>query len=579
MPQVPRVTRQVSTAPLPGVRRTAAETAESQGAGLEQAKGQASLAVADFGGTAARLAGGIAANAFEAERQHADQVALLNAERQLAEWENKAIYDPTTGALQRKGKDSFTLPEELAAEFDKVAGEVEKTMSTDRQRIAFNRIKAQRGLSLDLTARRHVFGEMQRYEAEELEGFLENTQNAAIANALDPRRVSEELTRAVTKVRTHGPTLGLGPEQIEKQVEAVTTKIHVGVLDRLLALDKDKAAKIYFEETRDQIKGEALARVEKALEEGSLRGEGQRKADEIIAAGGTIAEQRATVKSIADPELRDQVQQRVEHEIIMKERAQREADEAVQTAAYNILDQTGDVSRIPPAQWASFDGGTKSAMRSYAEHVARGVPVQTDLPTFYRLIQMAGNDPDAFLKENMLAYKAKLDEAEFKQLAGLQLSIKAGNTKAAEKDLSGFRTKDQIITDTLATFGIKTDAKAGSPEEKAIAQLRRNLDIQVEAQQALTGKQPSNQDIQAMLDRMLSTTVETKGSWWGLWPWADAGYNFRDQTKRVVDMTIKDVPAQARTQIEEALRKANRPVSDATVLGLYIETMMRTGGK
>ena len=43
----------------------------------------------------------------------------------------------------------------------------------------------------------------------------------------------------------------------------------------------------------------------------------------------------------------------------------------------------------------------------------------------------------------------------------------------------------------------------------------------------------------------------------------------------IIDMQVGDIPANERSQIEQALRKAGRPVSDATVLNLYIETQAR----
>jgi hypothetical protein len=574
MPTVRYGQRKVDTTPLPGVRKTAAETPLSTGAGLEQARAQTAGAIADLGGTAAQ----VGARAFDAlqqqERQRADQVALLNADNQLAAFENQRLYDPASGALAVKGRDAFDLPEKVGADFEQTASGIEEGLATDSQRQAFQRLKAQRWQSIDLTVRRHVFGEMQQYEAGELKSLINNAQSTAIANALDPRRVGEELSRAVAAIRTHAPRLGLGPEQVDEQIAAVTSATHVGVIDRLLSLDQSKAASIYFDETKGQIRGDAIGAVEKALEEGTLRASAQKQADAIVAAGGTLTDQREKARAIDDPKLRDAVMERIEHEAVVRDREDRERQETTLRGAFDVVDRTHDVTQIPPVQWASFSGAERAGLRSYAESLARGVPVETDLPTYYDLLQQAADDPQAFATVNLLQYRGKLDSPEFKQLANVQMSLRQGDRKKADEDLQGFRTTNQIIEDSLSNYGIDPASKPTTPQGKAIAQLRRMLDRRVEEAAALTGRKPSSTDVQTMVDDLLSQPVTIPGSWWNFWP---GGKSISDTTGRLLDLTPADIPADDRRQIEDALRRAGRPVSDATVLDLYLETRARIG--
>lgn len=568
MPTVPRYERGVGTRPLPAARKSAAETPLSTGAGVSLARGRKLQQVADFGGVVERIGLTVYTGIQQQERDRADQVAALEWNNRYSEWKNKRLYDPQAGAFTQQGKNAMGLPEQIATEFQLVTGEIEAGLSNDRQRLAFQRYKAQESANLDLDVRRHVFREMQTYEATELTSTIENAHEAAVANAQDPRRVGEELDRAVSAIKTSGPRLGFGPAQIEKQVADVTSATHVGVIEQLLATEKDKAAKVYFEETRGQISGPAIARVERALEEGTIRGESQRKADAILAAGGTFTEQLDKVKAIDDPKLRDATRERVEHQKAVDDRITRERDEQTLRGAYDLVDKSKDVRSIPPATWASLSGGERSALRGYAHTLAKGVPVVTDLPTFYGLMQKAGDDPAAFATENLLAYRHKLDEVEFKQLASLQLSIRTGDKNKAEKDLGSFRTHTQILDDTLNQFGIDPKPDDGSPEAKKLAQLRRMLDTQVQAQIDLTGKKPTNDDIQDMADNLLSKEVAADGPWYKF---------FAPTTKRLLDLTIDDVPKGERDQIVKSLQEHRRPVSDATILDVYISTRARLG--
>jgi hypothetical protein len=346
------------------------------------------------------------------------------------------LYDPQSGALSVHGKDAMPLPEQIAGEYDQVTGAIAMGLGNDRQKLAFAKVKESRGQQLDLTIRKHVYGEMQRYEGQELQSTITNATNNAIANASDPRRVGMELARAVDAIKTHAPRLGLGPEEVAQQVDAVTTKTHVGVIEGLLAQDQTKTAQVYFDETKSAIKGEALARIEKALSVGKTRSEGQKAADAIVAAGGTLTEQREKARAIDDPDVRDNVMQRIEHEDAVKEKVQREAEQATLTNAYGIVDRTKSVDGIPPADVVTL-ANHMPALRAYAIARAKGVPVETDYPTYYGLLSKAGDDPAAFVKENLLTYRAKLDDGEFKQLADIQLRIKNGDRAAADKATSG----------------------------------------------------------------------------------------------------------------------------------------------
>lgn len=580
MPTVRRAERTQTLNELRGGERRAAETALSQGAGVEHARIEKLGALGNVADRMAHMGIAVYRNLREAEVDAANNTAALRASNQLSDWKNKRLYDPNRGALTLKGEAAMPLPEEIAAEFDQVASGIEASLSTPEQRAAFQRMRSQEWQGIDLTVRRHVAGEVQAYRAQELTAHVANSVNAAIASALDPKLVQVELTKAVTAIEKNAPALGLGKEAIDQQVRDVTTKTHLGVISQLLAQENDKAATAYFHATRGQIAGEKLDEVERAIAEGTLRGEGQRRSDAIIAKGKPYKDQLEEARQIDDPKVRDAVEQRLEHRKQIEDRQVAEQKVEHQRAGYDILDKTADTSKIPAAMWTSYDGGTRSAMESYARAKRKGDPIETDNPTYYKLMQQAGDDPATFATQvNLLEFRHKLDDGDFKQLATLQLSIKSGDRRAGEKEVAEFQTRSQLLDDTLINHGIDPKAKFDTPQGKAIAQLRRMVDNRVGLLQA-AGKKASNQDIQAEIDSLLSVQTETPGSWWNIFPGGKAGPWGVDQ-KRAIDITVNDISALERTQIEEALRAKNRPVSDATVLDLYIEDKVRRsrGGK
>jgi hypothetical protein len=564
MPTVPLYGEQKEAlAPIPGVRKTAAPTAASFGAPLIEAQGQQGQVLEGIGAKAAKIGTDIVAE----EQNRADQIAILNASTQASQGEHTLLYDPETGALTKHGPNSFGLPESVGADFNTLADKIAAGLSTPRQRLAFQKIRAEHADNIDLTLRRHVYGEMQRYEGQELEASLENSRNLAIANAMDPRRVGLELQHQVDAISTHAPRLGLGPEQVKEQIDATRSKTHIGVIEQMLATDQPRAARVYFEETREQINGDQQARIQKALNEGATRAESQKQADAIIGAGGTLQEQLEKVKAITDPEVRDATQTRVEHNDGLVKQRERDQEESALRDAFNVLDKdpAHSVSNIPPTAWVSFSGASKSALMSYSDRLNRGESIETDWRTFYKLIDQAGTSPDDFAKQNLLGYRAKLSDTEFKQIAEIQLAIRKKDGREGP-GLAQFGTEEQIVNDSLAQFHFPTDPSKQSEDQKAaVAELRRRVREQVGL---LSKKDITHADVQSIVDNILSQKTTTPGSWWGLIPFN--GISLRDTTKPNFQMTITDVPQDYKDAITAALKSQHKPITDATILNTYI---------
>lgn len=557
MPVVRYGQRKVTTDPLAGVRKQSAETFESEGGGLARAQGETADQLGRLANTVAALSTQQVAEMQRKERDRADQVALLDAETQLGKWENKRLYDPQSGAFQVKGKDAMPLPEEVGGEFDTVASALESTLNP-RQREQFAPVKARRSQNLDANLRRHVFGEMQTYEAQTVAAAEENASESAVANALDPRRVGEELKRGVDAIKQSAPRLGMSPDVLEKHVNDFTTKTHVGVIGRLLTNNQTRAAKIYFEETKGEITGSALGQVEKAIEVGGQRAEAQKATDEILAAGGSLKEQRTKAKAIEDPEVRDQVTQRLEHEAAVSERESREQEEATLLNAYNIVDRSHDVTSIPPGAWANLPGNARSALRGYATSLAKGVPIETDQQVYYMLREAATTDPDAFLnKTNLLTFKDKLSDSDFQELTRLR-----GDLRSAKKPpmLDDWRKEHEVIASALTLAGLDPAPKDSDTEGKRrVAQFSALVSAEARRLQGTSQAKITNKDLEAIANGILAKQITDKG-------W------FYDSTRSLATATVDDIPKAEKAEILARLAAKGYAATPEAALAIWLQS-------
>lgn len=560
---VPRARRSIDLAPLPGARRTAALTPTAAGVGLQAARADVGRAISAVGGEVAdigtRLYGtelAYRARDIQEARQRADQLAIIAADNELATWERDRLYDPEQGALTLKGRDAFGLPETIDAEYSQKAGEIGGRLSTDAQRMAWARIQADRGQRVGLTVRRHVEQEIRTYTAGELQARIDNVIDSAQRNALDPRLIQADVERGEQAIKVLGKQLGFGPEQLEKGIAAMRSTVHLGVIDRLLSEDQSKAAKIYFEEAKGQIAADKIDDVERALRVGSVKKESQEAADQILATYDTLTKQREAAKAIDDPEVRDATLNYIEHEAVVRDREEREAEEARSRGVYDIIDRTGSVRSIPTRVWSQMSGNERSAARHYAELIAGGATQTTDLKTYYGLMQQAMDDPATFARMNLYDLaKSRLTKSDFEQFAGLQLSIRRGEQNKVEDTLGTYSTFTQIFNSTLRSAGIPTDTVDADT-------VRRRFEDLANAEARARGKKLTSPEIQAILDRLVLTVQE--GSILGVFP----GIPFYD--KRGFETTIDDVPQDQRRQIMETLKKSGQPITPDAVVDLYL---------
>lgn len=568
MPVVQRYgERKVATDALPGVRKSSAETPLSEGAGLAEAQGQQAETI----GRIATVQGSYATQQIEKVKQQEDDLVTLAAQNQLG----KASADIATRAQEVKGRDTLALPDTTTHDFNTAADAIANGLSNDRQREAFAKVRARHDLNLYETVGRHVSNEMQAYRSSELKSAIDLGINQVAANALDPRRGKEELDQMIAAVQQQGPAMGWGPAQVADQVANIRSAAHIAVVQRLVDNNQPTNAKIYYEETQHEINGEKRGDLEKLLAHSTQRADGQREADVIIAAGGSLAEQRAKAKDLQDPNTRAAAMTLIEHEAAVNEKAARDGEEHLLDAVYTrLMGNGGDLRSIQPTELQAL-GKHLPALRSFALSLAKGEPPDTDPAVYYALKTMS-TDPgmrEAFLHENLLAHRNTLSKGDFEKLVDLQSSMRKGDQEKADHLNAAFLTHKELVENNLYQYGIPTKDTKAQPqtaEQKAtIAQLYRMLDQKTTELQA-GGKKATNQDLQSEIDRALMRHVTvTQPRFFGL--------TTGDVDKRLLGLTIADVTPVEKAALAAALRQRNQPVTDVTMMDLYIANRMRTG--
>lgn len=555
MPSVPRLSNpQVQEQGLANIRQTASPDAAAFG-----------------GGAAAAAVSKETIDLVAKIKQDADQVAVLDADQKMSAYETNLLYDPKAGAFNKKGKDSFGLPDTVRDEYKKKADEIAATLSNPNQRAAFARSVTSRFADVDRQIQKHVSVEMKNYDDETTNAYIANEQSAAALNYQDPERVQMAIQRQQAAVLDHANRNGMPEEWAKAKLMDVTSKTNTEVVSRMLANGDDLRAKEYYEKNKETgFTGPDAIKLEKDLEEGSLRGESQRQSDKIFAANSNnMMAAIEETKKIEDPKVRDATMERIKNNFALKSAAEDQQRKKMQTEATNILDKSGSIDDIPPKMWNQFELSERSALKAYAKARAEGKDVTTKMEVYYNLRTMAETPAlqKKFMQENLLTYAGDLSRSDLKQMMDLQAGLHKGDDKTI-KALDGFRNDGQIVEDAFKAIG-----KSPSKDAEEYAQFRRRAD-EIAAQHAQnTGKKPTNKEMQGIVDSLMVQGVTEKGI---LWDTKKRAYELQDGES--IEITAKDIPRAERSKIEEALKRRGIQATEKAVVDLYSRKIQRMSG-
>jgi len=359
-PLIPQAQRQVASTALPSPRLSTASAPEH----------------ADLGNVTEVLG-----QVLEKRRAKANQIATLDADAELAALETDLLYNPQTGALTRKGKESFDQPEKVREAWTKSVSEIEGRLVNEDQRLAFHERVVAREADLDRAVQRHVAGEIESYEKDTVNGYLTKERNAALANYQDADRVEKSVQRQIAAFRDFA-TGQLPPEQIAAMVDEITSKTYSGVIEVMLANEQDQRAAEYFADVKEFIHGADSISVQNALKEGTLRGESQRMADELVAKYPDRATAMEQIPEIQDPKLRDAVEDRIRRHFDQQKEIEQEMRNDLYMQATNLIDQfPGRPARdvIPPGDWSKLSLDMRRALEDRSTDVTNDDKAWLDL--------------------------------------------------------------------------------------------------------------------------------------------------------------------------------------------------------
>ncbi|QKV67187.1 hypothetical protein HUW52_27310 [Pseudomonas sp. 43A] len=216
------------------------------------------------------------------ERERADTAMLMEADNQLTQWQQKAMYDENGGVFTRKGKNALDVTNQTLDQFDQTQAEIAKNLTSDAQRARYAQIVSGRRNSLSNDLNRYEYGERQNYYGEVEKGQLETSMQGAALEYQDPAKVDAYRQKIDAVLASRAERLGLSPEAAQAERLSTVSGMSTAVIQRML-VDSPQKAKGYFESYKGQMTAEDQIRASNGIDQGFRRLEAEARQRQVEA--------------------------------------------------------------------------------------------------------------------------------------------------------------------------------------------------------------------------------------------------------------------------------------------------------
>ncbi len=471
MPRVPRFQPdQIEQAPIRGANLNPNITSTPS---LEAFGGGSSLNLAEASrqknfGAASGLVNQV--NRFvQEEKKKADDIAIIDAESKLTRSINDLYYNKNDGVVTQRGED--VIKNDFVGNYTeslRVRGDaIKEGLHNPEQKQAFDRMFQKRFNVFGGRILRHSNTERERYVEEVGENSIITAQDDAAKNWHLPEQLKADKDKINKVIDNMAENFEWSGQRKKVEKQNAVSGMHMGVTNSMISQGKDLLAKEYVAKNEKGFNKDDLFRARQMTKASSVRGEGQRRADDLFARFGEdrLSAERQ-IKKIKDVDVRDETQRRYNNDVGRFKAGKAEQKKKFFEEDLSNVELLGTTDAIPADRL--FTGFYNSAEIAGLEAAAKGPPIQTNLLSLDTLQKKAAIRPDKFSEMNLWADRdfQRLEKKDQRKMLNLQNGIITEDAKVSG-ELSDIRSDSNIISRSLERAKVVTADNKGDEETKA----------------------------------------------------------------------------------------------------------------
>ena len=400
-----------------------------------------------------------------------DERAAMEVEQDIRDWQFEATQGED-GVYRKLGGTAIGSTKAVGEDYAKFSGKLLQgkiVSSATRQKL-----EAYIGQKGD-----NIRGEVDRYEQKQKTIYDNGLREARIQGAIedaatysnDPAKIVQSINTIISTNKRSADANGWSPEEAKQISEDDISKMHMGVIDRLLAQKNGSLAAEYLDAYKDQIDGDDIANAEKAVSGGVISQKAQNETDMIMAQDIPLKDALVKARAEHTGAERDAIVKRLKIRYGEASAEQKANDKASLEDGWALIQKGGTPDDLTPAQLAIAGRQTESMWKMAESIQTRGKGFA--LTTQTGIVQeWLGKTNAEIVDEDLTILQTQATEADFNKIVGRQNSA-----KRAIKEMRDNPNQGADVERLLKEFAPKTwnvGIKAASPERRAQAQRARD---------------------------------------------------------------------------------------------------------
>ncbi|WP_052724779.1 hypothetical protein [Pseudomonas sp. 10B238] len=201
----------------------------------------------------------------EQERAKADTAALMAADQQLEQWQQKTFFDPEAGVYTKKGSAALDITNQTIGQFEQQQAKIGESLKNERQRARYNELVMRRRQSMSGDLNRYEYRERENYYDDVERGQVETAMQGAALNYNDPDKIGYYQSKMIAVLQSQVQRKGLPPEMQQAMLLKANSGMSSAVISRMVDDDPYKA-KSYFQTAQEGMTAEDQVQISRLID-------------------------------------------------------------------------------------------------------------------------------------------------------------------------------------------------------------------------------------------------------------------------------------------------------------------------
>jgi hypothetical protein len=201
----------------------------------------------------------------EQERAKADTAALMAADQQLEQWQQKTFFDPEAGVYTKKGSAALDITNQTIGQFEQQQAKIGESLKNERQRARYNELVMRRRQSLSGDLNRYEYRERENYYDDVERGQVETAMQGAALNYNDPDKIGYYQNKMMAVLESQAQRKGLPAEMQQATMLKANSGMASAVISRMVDDDPYKA-RTYFTTAQEGMTAEDQVKISRLID-------------------------------------------------------------------------------------------------------------------------------------------------------------------------------------------------------------------------------------------------------------------------------------------------------------------------